>query len=85
MVSGNIPTRLGNAHPSIVPYSAFAASDDSLIIAVGNDGQFKRMANTIGLAHLGEDERYATNAARVANREELVPLLQESGARCAQK
>ena len=57
LVSGNIPKRLGNAHPSIVPYSTFAASDDSLIIAVGNDGQFRKMAEAVGLSNLADDDR----------------------------
>ena len=57
LVSGNAPTRLGNAHPSIVPYSAFMASDQSLIIAVGNDGQFRKMAEAVGLSNLADDDR----------------------------
>lgn len=60
LVSGAVPTRLGNAHPSIVPYSAFAAADQSLIIAVGNDSQFAKMAETVGLPHLAADARCGT-------------------------
>lgn len=78
LVSGNIPKRMGNDHSMIVPWSAFSAADDSIIVAVGNDGQFERMADALGLGDLGSDERYATNAARVANREELMPLLQSA-------
>ena len=76
LVSGVVPRRMGNDHSMIVPWSAFSTDDDSIIIAVGNDGQFARMADAIGLGHLGTDERYATNAARVVHREALMPLLQ---------
>jgi crotonobetainyl-CoA:carnitine CoA-transferase CaiB-like acyl-CoA transferase len=78
LVSGIVPKRMGNDHSMIVPWSAFATADHSIIIAVGNDGQFARMAEVIGRAELGADERYATNAARVANRDELMPALQDA-------
>ena len=78
LVSGVIPKRMGNDHSMIVPWSAFSTTDDSIIIAVGNDGQFARMAEAVGLGHLGADERYATNAARVAHRDELMPMLQQA-------
>jgi crotonobetainyl-CoA:carnitine CoA-transferase CaiB-like acyl-CoA transferase len=78
LVSGAIPKRMGNDHAMIVPWSAFAAEDQSIIVAVGNDGQFARLAEELGLGHLGTDERYATNAARVAHRDELMPMLQEA-------
>ena len=58
--------------------SAFMASDQSLIIAVGNDGQFRKMAEVIGLSHLADDDRYQTNAARVEHRGELLPILEEA-------
>ncbi|GAA0783970.1 CoA transferase [Roseibium denhamense] len=74
-VSGNAPKRLGNAHPNIVPYQVFPASDGHLIIAVGNDGQFARLCAVLGLPELAKEPRYATNAARVAARSDLVPLL----------
>ncbi|WP_346898409.1 CaiB/BaiF CoA-transferase family protein [uncultured Roseibium sp.] len=75
-VSGNSPKRLGNAHPNIVPYQVFAVSDGHMILAVGNDGQFKKLCAILGRPELGENPAYATNAARVANRAELVPVLE---------
>ena len=74
-VSGKAPKRLGNAHPNIVPYQVFPASDVHLIIAVGNDGQFRRLCAVLGLPELADNPRYATNAARVAARSDLVPIL----------
>ncbi|WP_269583050.1 CaiB/BaiF CoA transferase family protein [Roseibium sp. Sym1] len=74
-VSGKSPKRLGNAHPNIVPYQVFPASDGHLIIAVGNDGQFRRLCAVLGRPDLAEEPKYATNAARVASRSELVPVL----------
>jgi crotonobetainyl-CoA:carnitine CoA-transferase CaiB-like acyl-CoA transferase len=74
-VSGKAPKRLGNAHPNIVPYQVFPASDGHLIIAVGNDGQFRRLCAVLGLPGLADNPRYATNAARVAARSDLVPIL----------
>ena len=76
LVGGNNPTRLGNAHPNIVPYQSFVAKDGHLIVAVGNDGQFRRYCEVIGAAELADDERFATNRQRVHNRDALVPLLQ---------
>ena len=67
--------RYGNAHPTIVPYQAFDAADRSLVIAVGNDGQWRRLCPALGLDELALDPRFATNPARVENREALVPLL----------
>lgn len=77
LVSGNVPQRLGNAHPNIVPYQAFATKDGHLILAVGNDAQFKRFCEVAGCAELAADERFTTNAARVKHRQILVPLLIE--------
>jgi crotonobetainyl-CoA:carnitine CoA-transferase CaiB-like acyl-CoA transferase len=74
-VSGKAPKRLGNAHPNIVPYQVFPASDGHLIIAVGNDGQFRRLCAVLGQPELADNPRYATNAARVAARSDLVPIL----------
>ena len=76
LVSGAIPRRMGNDHSMIVPWCAFSTADDSIIVSVGNDGQFARMAQALGMPHLSEDDCYATNAARVANRKRLMPLLQ---------
>ena len=76
LVSGEDKGRMGNAHPTIVPYQTFDASDKQIAIAVGNDAQFERLCEAIGREHLASDERYATNPGRVANREELVEALQ---------
>lgn len=76
LVSGKPPGRLGNAHPNIVPYQVFAASDGYVIIAVGNDGQFRRLAGALAMPALADDADYATNAARVRNRDRLVPILE---------
>lgn len=67
--------RYGNAHPTIVPYQAFRAADRDLVVAVGNDAQFRRLCGALGLEPLAEEARFATNPARVENREALVPLL----------
>ena len=75
LLSGEVPRTIGNAHPNIVPYQAFATADSHIIIAVGNDGQFRAFAEVLGRGELADDERYATNDARVGNREELVPVL----------
>jgi formyl-CoA transferase len=75
LVSGKDPPRQGNTHPNIVPYQAFEASDQPLIVAVGNDRQFKRLAELCGHAEWANDARFAANAARVANRDALVPLI----------
>lgn len=77
LASDTPPTRLGNAHPNIVPYQAFATSDGHMILAVGNDNQFVKFCQVAGLNELADDIRYKTNAARVENRESLVPMLQE--------
>ncbi len=76
LVSGLSPERHGNAHPNIVPYQAFACADGHLVLTVGNDGQFARLAELLGRPEWAEDPAYATNAARVGNREVLVPLIQ---------
>ncbi len=78
LASGTSPTRLGNAHPNIVPYQVFAVSDGSLVIAAGNDGQYQRLCTVLGRGDLMQDPRFATNAGRVTARDMLVPMLQES-------
>ncbi|HEX6604671.1 MAG TPA: CaiB/BaiF CoA-transferase family protein [Sphingomicrobium sp.] len=75
LVSGRDPPRQGNTHPNIVPYQPFAASDQPIIIAVGNDRQFARLAQMCGHPEWTGDERFKNNAARVANREEMVRLV----------
>ncbi len=77
MTSGSAPKRAGNAHQNLVPYQVFAASDGHLIVAVGNDSQFRNYCGAIGLPELSADPRFSTNPQRVKNREELVPLLAE--------
>jgi crotonobetainyl-CoA:carnitine CoA-transferase CaiB-like acyl-CoA transferase len=76
MVSGKVPHRMGNGHANLVPYQAFAAADGEVIIAVGNDRQFERLCGLLGLEALPRDERFATNAARVTHRTDLIPLLE---------
>lgn len=73
--AGASPTFLGNAHPSIAPYEVFQAADRPLILAVGNDGQFARLAGVLGHPEWAADPDYATNAARVAHRDTLVTLV----------
>ncbi|MBY6018346.1 CoA transferase [Halomonas denitrificans] len=75
LVGGLNPGRLGNAHPNIVPYQSFVCADGELVLAVGNDAQFGRLCELLGMAEWATDLRYATNAARVAHRSELVPAL----------
>ncbi|WP_019143082.1 CaiB/BaiF CoA transferase family protein [Noviherbaspirillum massiliense] len=77
LVSGAIPKRQGNAHANIVPYQVFRSKDGHLVLAVGNDRQFAKFCDIAGCPELAKDERFATNANRVRNREILVPLLQE--------
>ena len=73
--TGESPRRLGNAHPSIVPYQDFPTADGYMILAIGNDGQFQRFCTEAGRPALSQDARFATNRARVAHRQELIPLL----------
>jgi crotonobetainyl-CoA:carnitine CoA-transferase CaiB-like acyl-CoA transferase len=77
LVSGRSPGRLGTAHPSIVPYQAFATADGHIMLAVGNDRQFADLCIALGEPQLARDERYATNARRVANRESIVAHVGE--------
>ncbi|TXH81297.1 MAG: CoA transferase [Rhizobium sp.] len=71
LISGKPPVRLGNAHPNISPYEVVPTADGYLILAVGNDGQFRRLCAILGMEANADDERYATNKARVANRNEV--------------
>ena len=75
LVSGAVPARAGNAHQNIVPYQVFACADGHIILAVGNDGQFRRFCDVAGTPEWAGDLRYATNAARVRNRDMLVPMI----------
>lgn len=78
LVSGNVPGRLGNAHPNIVPYQAFATEDGHIILAVGNDSQFQKFCDVAGLAGVADDPTFATNRARVTGRQTLLPLIEEA-------
>ncbi len=73
-VTGDAPGRMGNAHPNIVPYEAFACADGHLILAVGNDSQFAKFCEVAGVGW-AQDPRFAKNADRVRNRDVLVPMV----------
>jgi crotonobetainyl-CoA:carnitine CoA-transferase CaiB-like acyl-CoA transferase len=75
LVSGRAPTRLGTAHPNIAPYQVFATADGYLMLAVGNDLQFRRFSEAADCAALADDARFLTNAARVVHRNELITAL----------
>ncbi|MBI1208399.1 MAG: CoA transferase [Azospirillum sp.] len=75
LTSREVPPRPGNAHPSIVPYEAFATADGHVILGVGNDSQFARFSRFAGRADLAADPRYRTNQGRVAHRADLVPII----------
>ena len=77
LVTGKAPGPMCNAHPNIVPYEAFEASDMYLIVAVGNDSQFARFVEAGGQPELAKDKRFSDNAARVDNREILIPIIQD--------
>lgn len=77
LVTGREPRRWGNAHAAIVPYQAFHAEDRPFVLAVGNDTQWRRCCVVLGLEDLAADPRFATNPARVENRDALVALLEE--------
>ena len=75
LTSGVVPVQRGNAHANIVPYQVFEVADGHVIIAVGNDAQYRRFCDFLGAPELVENPRYATNSERVRHREELVPLI----------
>ncbi|MCC8236111.1 CaiB/BaiF CoA transferase family protein [Pinisolibacter aquiterrae] len=77
LVSGKSPTRMGNAHPNIVPYQVFPVADGHIVIATGNDRQWRDTCAILGLEDLAFDPRFVHNAGRVAGRAELIPLLEE--------
>jgi crotonobetainyl-CoA:carnitine CoA-transferase CaiB-like acyl-CoA transferase len=78
VTTGAIPRALGNTHPSIAPYETLRAADREVIVAVGNDGQFAAMCAAVGEPWMAEEERFATNAARVSNRDEMVGELEKA-------
>jgi crotonobetainyl-CoA:carnitine CoA-transferase CaiB-like acyl-CoA transferase len=75
LYTGNVPGRMGNSHPNAVPYQDFKTLDSFIILAIGNDSQFRRFCGAAGLEYLADDERYQTNQARIANRERLVEII----------
>ena len=77
LVGGQAPRRAGNAHQNIVPYQVFAVADGHIILAVGNDSQFRKFCEVAGCPELATDERFRRNADRVRNRDALVPMLAE--------
>jgi crotonobetainyl-CoA:carnitine CoA-transferase CaiB-like acyl-CoA transferase len=74
---GVVPYRMGNAHPSVFPYEPLPTKDNDLIVAAANDGQFRKLCDVLGIPGVADDPRFAKNADRTANREELRPLLVE--------
>jgi len=83
LLSGNVPQRMGGAHPSIVPYQPFACADGHVMLAIGNDSQFAALCRAVGQSAIASDVRFATNAMRVRHRAELldllIPLMQKHG------
>lgn len=77
LTSGTVPRRYGNGHASIVPYQAFAAKDGHIVIAVGNDHQFRVLASALGRADWADDANFARNDARVQNRDALIPMIED--------
>lgn len=77
VASGSVPYRMGNAHPSLFPYEPLPVADGELIVIAGNDGQFRKLCQVLGLPDLPADPRFGRNQDRTANREELRPLLVE--------
>jgi crotonobetainyl-CoA:carnitine CoA-transferase CaiB-like acyl-CoA transferase len=77
VAGGVVPTRMGNAHPSLSPYEPFPTSDRDLVLAIGNDGQFARLCGVLGVPELADDPHYATMGARNAHRGELRAILAE--------
>lgn len=77
LVTGKVPQRLGNSHPTIVPYDALETKDGHIILAIGNDGQFHRFCAAAGLGYLADDPKFSTNPQRIANRSELIAIIAE--------
>jgi crotonobetainyl-CoA:carnitine CoA-transferase CaiB-like acyl-CoA transferase len=75
--AGVVPHRMGNAHPSVFPYEPLPTADDDLIVAAGNDRQFRKLCEVLGIPEVADDPRFARNADRTAHREQLRPLLVE--------
>ncbi len=76
-IAGQVAARMGNSHPSIAPYELLRAADGPLVVAVGNDRQFRSLVRVLGCPELAEQEEFAVNAARVANRSRLRVILED--------
>jgi formyl-CoA transferase len=76
LISGQTPGLMGNTHPSVVPYQPFETADIPIVVAIGTDGQFRKFCKLVERPELAADPRFATNSARVVNREALIPLMQ---------
>jgi len=77
VAGGTVPFRMGNAHPSVFPYEPLPTADDDLIITAGNDAQFRKLCEVLGIPEIARDERFARNADRTERRAELRPILVE--------
>jgi formyl-CoA transferase len=75
LATGKVPKGIGNAHPNIVPYQPFRTADGDVIVACGNDGQFRKFCEVAGCVHLVDDPRFASNGKRVENRAELTQTI----------
>jgi crotonobetainyl-CoA:carnitine CoA-transferase CaiB-like acyl-CoA transferase len=75
LISGKVPTRIGNAHPNIVPYQVFPVADGHIIIATGNDNQFAKLCAVLGQTGIADEPNYRTNSDRLHHREELIARL----------
>jgi crotonobetainyl-CoA:carnitine CoA-transferase CaiB-like acyl-CoA transferase len=78
LVSGEVPRRWGNAHPNLTPYQSFPTRDGNLILAIGNDTQFRRFCGVAGLAGIADEARFADNRSRLANRDALVGIVADA-------
>lgn len=77
LISGEIPRRLGNQHPNIVPYQVFPTLDQEMVVAVGNDKQFEKFASILEMPELSSNEKFSTNPKRVEHRRELIEMISE--------
>ncbi len=77
VAGGTVPFRMGNSHPSLFPYEPFPCADRDLIVTAGNNAQFRKLVEVLGVPELADDPRFARNEDRTANRDELRPLLVE--------
>ena len=76
--SGKVPRRWGNGHPTVVPYQPFRTADTDVIVAVGNDQQYRRFCEVLGRIDLADDPRFTKMAGRIANRDALLPQISET-------